>query len=151
VKFLVDARLPARLAGLLGAAGHDAVPMSQLPEANRRQTRRSLPSRMLKTGWSSRKLLVVATGNISNGDLLAMFTDDLETVVVYGDGQRRRPHPGRNASWDEGPSQVFDKYVASQRVDVIRAQTSVADRCGVSLSTSSLTPAFSVLVVGVSR
>ena len=35
MKFLIDAQLPARLAGLLGAAGHDAVHTSQLPEGNR--------------------------------------------------------------------------------------------------------------------
>jgi uncharacterized protein with PIN domain len=35
VRFPIDAQLPARLAGLLSAAGHDAVHTSQLPEGNR--------------------------------------------------------------------------------------------------------------------
>jgi predicted nuclease of predicted toxin-antitoxin system len=35
VKFLIDAQLPARLAGLLSAAGHDVVHTSQLPDGNR--------------------------------------------------------------------------------------------------------------------
>ena len=35
MKFLVDAQLPARLAGFLQQAGHDAVHTSALPTGNR--------------------------------------------------------------------------------------------------------------------
>jgi predicted nuclease of predicted toxin-antitoxin system len=35
VKFLIDTQLPAKLAELLSAAGHDVVHTSQLPEGNR--------------------------------------------------------------------------------------------------------------------
>jgi predicted nuclease of predicted toxin-antitoxin system len=98
VKFLIDAQLPARLAGLLGAAGHDAVHTSQLPEGNRTtdaalaamadaedrvvvtKDRDFRDSHLLRR--EPRRLLIVATGNISNRDLLAMFTDNLETVVA---------------------------------------------------------------------
>ena len=35
MKFLVDAKLPLRLARLLAADGHDVVHSSQLPDGNR--------------------------------------------------------------------------------------------------------------------
>jgi predicted nuclease of predicted toxin-antitoxin system len=97
VKFLVDAQLPARLAGLLNAAGHDAVHTSQLPDGNRTidaslaeladaddrvvvtKDRDFRYSHLLRR--SPRRLLVVTIGNISNRDLLALFTDNLDTLV----------------------------------------------------------------------
>jgi predicted nuclease of predicted toxin-antitoxin system len=81
VKFLVDAQLPARLAGFLQQAGHDAVHTSALPTGNRTTDTRITriadgESRVVVTkdrdfrdghllSGSSRRLLVVATGNIT--------------------------------------------------------------------------------------
>jgi predicted nuclease of predicted toxin-antitoxin system len=93
VKFLIDAQLPARLAGLLSAAGHDAIHASELPEGNRTtdtalagladaedrvvvtKDRDFRDSHLLRR--QPRRLLVVATGNIRNRDLLALFADNL--------------------------------------------------------------------------
>ena len=104
MKFLIDAQLPARLVGLLGAAGHDAVHTSQLPDGNRTtdaafaamadgedrvvvtKDRDFRDSHLLR--GEPRRLLVVATGNISNRDLLALFADNLETLVVALDEAR---------------------------------------------------------------
>lgn len=97
MKFLIDAQLPARLAGLLSAAGHDVVHTSQLPDGNRTtdtslatvadaedrvvitKDRDFRDSHLLRR--TPRRLLVVATGNISNPDLLTLFADNLETLV----------------------------------------------------------------------
>jgi predicted nuclease of predicted toxin-antitoxin system len=98
VQFLIDAQLPERLAGLLNAAGHDAVHTSQLPEGNR-TTDTALAAvaddedRVVVTKdhdfrdthllrQAPRRLLVAATGNISNRDLLALFADNLEILVA---------------------------------------------------------------------
>jgi predicted nuclease of predicted toxin-antitoxin system len=104
VKFLIDAQLPARLAGLLSAAGHDAVHTSQLPDGNRTtdaalaamadgedrvvvtKDRDFRDSHLLRR--APRRLLVVTTGNISNRDLLALFTDNLEILVAALGGAR---------------------------------------------------------------
>jgi len=88
VKFLVDAQLPARLAGFLQQAGHDAVHTSALPTGNRTTDMRITriadgESRVVVTkdrdfrdghllSGSSRRLLVVATGNITNTELMAL-------------------------------------------------------------------------------
>jgi predicted nuclease of predicted toxin-antitoxin system len=98
VKFLVDAQLPAKLAGALAAAGHDALHTTELPGGNR-TTDAQIASQAdaeervvvtkdadfrdghLITG-SPRRLLVVATGNISNTALLALFERHLENVVA---------------------------------------------------------------------
>jgi predicted nuclease of predicted toxin-antitoxin system len=98
VKFVVDAQLAARLVGLLNAAGHDAVHTSQLTGGNRTtdtsltaladadarvvvtKDRDFRDSHLLRR--APRRLLVVATGNISNRDLLALFADNLETLVA---------------------------------------------------------------------
>ncbi len=98
MKFLIDAQLPAKLAGLLSAAGHDVAHTSQLPDGNRTtdtalaaladaedrvvvtKNRDFRDSHLLRQ--EPRRLLVVATGNISNHDLLALFTDHLATLVA---------------------------------------------------------------------
>jgi len=97
VNFLVDAQLPLRLAHLLEAAGNDTVHTSQLPAGNRTtdggvaavadeadrvlvtKDRDFRDSHLLRR--SPRRLLIVATGNISNRDLLALFSGNLETIV----------------------------------------------------------------------
>jgi predicted nuclease of predicted toxin-antitoxin system len=101
VKFLVDAQLPVRVAALLGAAGHDAIHTSELPDGNR-STDREIAQRAdaedrvvvtkdsdfrdshLLTGRPA-KLLVVATGNITNDALLELFGRALEADVAAFD------------------------------------------------------------------
>ena len=97
MRFLVDAQLPVRLAGFLQQAGHDAVHTSALPTGNRTTDTRITriadgESRVVVTkdrdfrdghllSGSPRRLLVVATGNITNTELLALFQDNLDTIV----------------------------------------------------------------------
>jgi len=97
VRFLVDAQLPARLANLLNERGHDAVHTTDLPDGNRStdtqiakfaddQDRvvvtkdRDFRDGHLITG-SPRRVLIVATGNITNTDLLRLFTSHLEAMT----------------------------------------------------------------------
>jgi len=97
VRFLVDAQLPARLANLLNERGHDAVHTTDLPDGNRstdtqiakfadEQDRvvvtkdRDFRDGHLITG-SPRRVLIVATGNITNTDLLQLFTTHLEAMT----------------------------------------------------------------------
>lgn len=89
MRFLIDAQLPVRLARFLQHAGHDAVHPSALPAGNHTTDTRiteiadsefrvvvtkdlDFRDGHLLTG-SPRRLLVVATGNIGNDDLLALF------------------------------------------------------------------------------
>jgi predicted nuclease of predicted toxin-antitoxin system len=97
VKFLIDTQLPAKLARVLGAAGHDVLHTSQLPDGSR-TTDAALcaladeDDRIIVTkdrdfrnshllDHSPQRLLVVSTGNISNRDLIALFSNNLETLV----------------------------------------------------------------------
>ena len=97
MKFLVDAQLPARLARFLADAGHDAVHTSELPDGNRTTDvcvaevadgedrvvvtkDRDFRDGHLLSG-SPRRLLVVATGNITNAALLALFEANLDAVI----------------------------------------------------------------------
>ncbi len=98
MKFLVDAQLPARLARFLNDAGQDALHTSQLVEGNRTTDARIAEladgeDRVVVTkdrafrdghllGGSPRRLLVVATGNITNAALLALFETHLEVIVT---------------------------------------------------------------------
>jgi predicted nuclease of predicted toxin-antitoxin system len=101
VRFLVDAQLPARLAVFLTGAGHDALHTTQLPAGNRAtdaaiaaladETDRVVVTKdrdfrdnhLLagSPGW----LLVVATGNITNAALLALFVAHLDAIVAAFD------------------------------------------------------------------
>lgn len=97
MKFLVDAQLPARLARLLGDAGHDAVHTSQLPEGNRTTDARISAladdqdrvvvseDRDFRDGYllqgSPRRLLVIATGNITNAAPVALLQTNTTAVV----------------------------------------------------------------------
>ncbi|MPZ66583.1 MAG: hypothetical protein GEU83_14085 [Pseudonocardiaceae bacterium] len=90
MKFLVDAQLPARLAWLLNGVGHDALHTLELPDGNRTTDVRIAElaesegrvivtkDRDFRHGHllvdSPRRLLVVATGNITNAALLAFRT-----------------------------------------------------------------------------
>jgi predicted nuclease of predicted toxin-antitoxin system len=97
VRFLIDAQLPARLAEFLNQAGHDALHTIGLPDGNRSTDsqialRADTENRVVVTkdqdsrdghllGRSPRKLLVVATGNITNDVLLLLFELHLDAVV----------------------------------------------------------------------
>jgi predicted nuclease of predicted toxin-antitoxin system len=101
VKFLVDAQLPARLATFLSEAGHDAVHTTQLPDGNRTTDATiaklaDRDDRIVVTkdrdfrdghllGGIPRRLLVVATGNITNSALLGLFRDYLSEIVAAFD------------------------------------------------------------------
>ena len=98
MKFLVDAQLPERVAEFLSNAGHDAIHTAALPDGNR-STDRAIAERAdaesravitkdadfrdshLLTGRPA-KLLVVATGNITNEALLALFARALDAIVT---------------------------------------------------------------------
>jgi len=97
VKFLIDAQLPTRLAEFLNRAGHDAIHTIGLPDGNRSTDsqiaqRADAEGRVVVTkdqdfrdghllARSPRQLLVVATGNITNGALLAVFELHLDAIV----------------------------------------------------------------------
>lgn len=97
MKLLVDAQLSARLARHLAAAGHDVLHTTDLPDGNRTPdaeiTRRAdadgrvvvSKDRDFRDGHLLRgtpaRLLVVATGNITNDDLLGLFTTYLDSIV----------------------------------------------------------------------
>jgi predicted nuclease of predicted toxin-antitoxin system len=102
VKFLVDAQLPLRLVRFLDDAGHDAIHTSDLPSGNAATDAEVVEivdaqDRVLITKdrdfrdghflmGSPRKLLVVATGNISNDALVNLFEAHLDTAVRALDG-----------------------------------------------------------------
>jgi predicted nuclease of predicted toxin-antitoxin system len=97
VKFLIDAQLPARLARFLQDAGHDAIHTSALPAGNHTTDARIAEiadgeSRVVVTkdrdfrdghllSGSPGRLLVVATGNITNSELLALFQTNLVAII----------------------------------------------------------------------
>jgi len=98
VKFLIDAQLPARLARLLNGAGHDALHRSTLPGGNRMTDVRVVEvadgegrvvvtkDRDFRDGHlllgSPRRLLIVATGNITNAARMALFEANLDAIVA---------------------------------------------------------------------
>lgn len=101
MKFLVDAQLPWRLAVLLADAGHDVVHTRELAEGNRTtdgaiteladrdgravvtKDRDFRDGHLL--GGTPRRLLVVATGNITNTALLDLFGRHLAEIVAAFD------------------------------------------------------------------
>jgi predicted nuclease of predicted toxin-antitoxin system len=101
VKFLVDAQLPARLSAFLLDEGHDSVHTSELPSGNRTTDATiaelaDRDDRIVVTkdrdfrdghvlGRSPRRILVVATGNITNAALLALFGNHLRAIVAAFD------------------------------------------------------------------
>ncbi len=97
MKFLIDAQLPARLAEFLNRAGHDALHTIGLPDGDRSTDSQiaqhaDTENRVVVTkdqdfrdghllGRSPRKLLVVASGNITNDALLSLFELHLDAIV----------------------------------------------------------------------
>jgi predicted nuclease of predicted toxin-antitoxin system len=102
VKFLVDAQLPDRLARALVAAGHDANHTSGLPDGNRTKdgvlmSLADSEDRVLVTkdgGFrdshllrgAPRRVLIVATGNIHNSELPALFDAHLGELIAALEG-----------------------------------------------------------------
>lgn len=98
MKFLIDAQLPARLVRHLVEAGHDAIHTLDLSGANRTRDdeiadRSDVEDRVVvsKDGdfrdshllrGTPKKLLIVATGNIANQELLALFDEHVEAIVA---------------------------------------------------------------------
>jgi predicted nuclease of predicted toxin-antitoxin system len=98
VKFLIDAQLPARLAELLTGAGHDAIHTTELPNGNRSTDQQiaelaDADGRVVVTkdrdfrdghllARSPRRLLIIATGNITNNALLELFALHLDAIVA---------------------------------------------------------------------
>lgn len=98
MNFLVDAQLPPRLARYLRTAGHDVVHTTELPATNRTtdaevartadagdrvvvtKDRDFRASHLLQS--SPRRLLIVATANIRNDDLIALFDQHLDAIVA---------------------------------------------------------------------
>lgn len=97
MKFLVDAQLPRRLAGHLRDLGHDAVHTLELPLANRTPdtviNEISLHEQRVVITKDSDfvnsfvlhhrpfKLLLIATGNITNRDLEQLFHDQIDEIA----------------------------------------------------------------------
>ena len=101
MKFLVDAQLPLRLVAFLNEHGHDAIHTSTMPEGNRSKDgaiaeladaeARVVVSKdsdfrdghLLRA--SPKRLLVIATGNITNSTLLDLVEANLDGIVAaYG-------------------------------------------------------------------
>ena len=96
MNFLVDAQLPRRLIPLLQQAGHDAVHTLDLPQGNRTSDAEineiaAHEQRVVITKDADfvnsflvfgkpYKLLVVSTGNITNADLLNLFSKYLPQI-----------------------------------------------------------------------
>ena len=97
MKFLVDAHLPKRLANFLSAKGHDAIHTRDLSEGNRTPDAiinqlSMIEQRIVVTKDADftdshllkgepYKLLLVATGNIKNDDLLKLFEQNIARLV----------------------------------------------------------------------
>jgi predicted nuclease of predicted toxin-antitoxin system len=97
VKFIVDAQLPERLSAWLRTHGHDSIHTLDLSQANRTPDDdvRELADRELRVVVtkdsdfvdshllrnSPEKLLLIATGNISNDLLLALFSTHHHQII----------------------------------------------------------------------
>ena len=99
MKFLIDAQLPLRLAQLLRSAGYDTVHTKDLPDQNATpdsyinqlsiQEQRIVITKDADFVQSfllqqqPYKLLLVATGNIKNTELEALFQKNLKQLVQF--------------------------------------------------------------------
>lgn len=109
MKFLVDAQLPARLCDFLIGCGHDAVHVSALPDGNRSSafiakvadaedrivvTKDSDFRHSHLAANSPRRLLIVATGNTSNTELVNLFETRLDDLSnAFGGADLVELHP----------------------------------------------------------
>lgn len=98
MKFIVDAQLPPRLATFLTTKGHDAVHVETHPHDVRTSDAEisafaDAESRVVVTkdsdfrhshtvSGSPARLLLVATGNIRNDDLIALFDSRIEAIAT---------------------------------------------------------------------
>ncbi len=89
MNFLIDAQLPYRLASWLRSRGHDVTHTTELPRSNRTPDKLLLAKAneemrtvitkdadfliSFELGQGPPKLLLVATGNIHNDELLELF------------------------------------------------------------------------------
>ena len=97
MKFIVDAHRPRSLAALLCENGHDAIHTKDLPDGND-TTDLQINELSIAEGrvviskdgdfydsFSAKKepykLLAVKTGNISNNELIKLFSNNLNTIV----------------------------------------------------------------------
>ena len=97
MKFLVDAQLPRQLARQILASGYQAIHTLELPAKNRTEDE-SLRKLADRDGWmivtkdsdfvdshilrgQPPLLLLVTTGNITNDELLAIFSANLSAIV----------------------------------------------------------------------
>ena len=96
MKFVVDAQLPERVARWLQASGHEAIHTKDLPDGNRTP---DSTTNELSTGavccltkdedfvdtfllrHEPYKLLLIATGNMTNDDLERLFQHNLESII----------------------------------------------------------------------
>lgn len=98
MKFVVDAQLPQRIAGWLREQGHDALHTLDLPNANR-TTDAEIVELALRDGRAvvtkdadfvesfilhhrPEKLLLIATGNITNAELERLLLPHLEMIAA---------------------------------------------------------------------
>jgi predicted nuclease of predicted toxin-antitoxin system len=101
MNFLVDAHLPRRLVQWLRVRGHDVIHTQDLPQGNRTgdstiNAQSILEQRIVITKDADfvnsfilkkqpYKLLLISTGNISNDDLITLFTQyiaDIEQALT---------------------------------------------------------------------
>ena len=98
MNFIVDAQLPRRIARWLREAGFDAVHTLDLPDANRTSDRAILyvaanEHRVVITkdadfvdsfllAHRPEKLLLISTGNITNGELEALLLPNIDAIVA---------------------------------------------------------------------
>jgi predicted nuclease of predicted toxin-antitoxin system len=86
MKFLIDAQLPRRLAFHLRIAGHQAIHILDLPPGNR--TSDAVVTKdadFVESFIISRqppKLLLISTGNITNGELEALLRLQFATIAT---------------------------------------------------------------------
>lgn len=98
MKFVVDAQLPPRLAKHLVLLGHDAIHVASLPGGTRQPdpdiaAYADAEGRVVVTkdadfrhshtvSGTPNELLLVASGNIHNDDLLALFDRRIDEIVT---------------------------------------------------------------------
>ena len=104
MKFLVDAHLPKRLSLFLSWKGYDAVHTLDLPNQNRTkdsqinqisiEEQRVVISKdldfieSLLISDKPYKLIYISTGNITNKQLLEIFSQNIEKIIEYANEHR---------------------------------------------------------------